>query len=160
MLDVGVYDLDLTVSGDAGMANRTIIGKAEVTVTASNQAATAPETFTETVKENVEGIERAANDRHTPANVAVHGLVSAGTAVGDASDGVTNPDNDKLAYSMALATVFEIDEETGAVTVGDGGIFDTGGGPTENDEEAKYARPVGDGGKLEDPTYKYLGHHL
>ena len=34
----GTYDLDLTVSGDAGMANRTIIGRARVNVTASNQA--------------------------------------------------------------------------------------------------------------------------
>ena len=83
-LDVGVYDLDLTVSGDAGMANRTIIGKGQVTVTASNQAATAPGTFTETVKENVEGVD-APDDPDTTATDPKPGLVSAGTAVGDAS---------------------------------------------------------------------------
>ena len=45
-LEVGAYEFDLTVSGDAGLANRTIIGKVKVTVTASNEAPTAPGTFT------------------------------------------------------------------------------------------------------------------
>ena len=154
MLDVGVYDLDLTVSGDAGMANRTIIGKGQVTVTASNQAATAPGTFTETVKENVEGVD-APDDPDTTATDPKPGLVSAGTAVGDASDGVTNPDNDSLTYSITTSSVFKIDSSSGEVTVGGNGISDTMGGPTETDEEAKYTRPLTDGGKLVDETDKY-----
>ena len=153
-LDVGVYDLDLTVSGDAGMANRTIIGKAQVTVTASNQAATAPGTFTEPVKENVEGVD-APDDPDTPATDPKPGLVRAGTLVGDASVGVTNPDNDSLTYSITTSSVFKIDPSTGAVTVGGNGISDTMGGPTETDEEAKYTRPLTDGGKLVDETDKY-----
>ena len=154
MLDVGVYDLDLTVSGDAGMANRTIIGKAEVTVTASNQAATAPETFKKTIKENVEGVD-APDDPDTTATDPKPGLVSAGTAVGDASYGVTNPDNDSLVYSITTSTVFEIDPSTGMVTVGDAGISDTGGGPTETDDEAEYTRSGTDSGELVEPTKQY-----
>ena len=154
MLDVGVYDLDLTVSGDAGMANRTIIGKAQVTVTASNQAATAPETFKKTIKENVEGVD-APDDPDTTATDPKPGLVSAGTAVGDASYGVTNPDNDSLVYSITTSTVFEIDPSTGMVTVGDAGISDTGGGPTETDDEAEYTRSGTDSGELVEPTKQY-----
>ena len=45
-LEIKTYTLDLTVSGDAGLANRTIIGKATVTVTASNLAPSAPPDFT------------------------------------------------------------------------------------------------------------------
>ena len=37
-LDVGDYDLQLTVSGDAGLANRTAIEPVTITVTASNMA--------------------------------------------------------------------------------------------------------------------------
>ncbi len=153
-LEVGTYDIDLTVSGDAGMANRTIIGKAQVTVTASNQAATAPGTFTETVRENVAGVDEV-DDPETTAIDPKPGLVSAGTVVGDASVGVTNPDNDPLTYSITTTSVFKIDSSTGMVTVGEAGIYDTTGGPTETDDEAEYARPGNDGGELEDATNKY-----
>ena len=48
-LEVKTYNLDLTVSGDAGMANRTDYrSDVMVTVTASNLAPTAPDTFTKT----------------------------------------------------------------------------------------------------------------
>ena len=55
-LEVKTYTLALTVNGDAGMANRAIIGTAKVTVTASNQAPTAPATFAATVKEDEPGV--------------------------------------------------------------------------------------------------------
>ena len=83
------------------------------------------------------------------------GLVSADASVDNASVGVTNPDNDPLTYSITTPSVFKIDSSTGAVTVGDDGISDTVGGPTETDEEAKYTRPLTDGGKLVDDTDKY-----
>ena len=51
-LEVKTYNLDLTVSGDAGMANRTIIDDVRVTVTASNLAPSAPATFAATVEED------------------------------------------------------------------------------------------------------------
>ena len=57
-LEVGTYNLDLTVSGDAGLANRTIIGEAQVTVTASNIAPSAPATFAATILEN-EAVKKA-----------------------------------------------------------------------------------------------------
>ena len=85
-LEVKTYNLDLTVSGDAGMANRTIIDDVTVTVTASNQAPTAPEIFAETVLENARDIGL---------------LVSAGTVVGDASAGVSANDGDDLTYGPA-----------------------------------------------------------
>ena len=70
-LEVKTYNLDLTVSGDAGMANRTIIEDVMVTVTASNLAPTAPDTFTKIVEEDAKDVGL---------------LVSAGEPVGDASD--------------------------------------------------------------------------
>ena len=155
-LEVKTYNLDLTVSGDAGLANRMIIDDVTVTVTASNQAATALGAFTEPVKENVEGVD-APDDPDTTATDPKPGLVSADTSVGDASDGVTNPDNDTLTYSIITTpSVFKIDPSTGAVTVGDDGISDTtGDGPTEADPDGTYGRPQGDGGKLKDETDKY-----
>ena len=83
-LEVKTYTLDLTVNGDAGMANRAIIGTAKVIVTASNQAPSAPEIFAATIKEDA---------------VDVGSLVRAGTDVGDASAGVSANDGDSLAYT-------------------------------------------------------------
>ena len=83
-LEVKTYTLDLTVNGDAGMANRAIIGTAKVKVTASNLASTAPATFAATVKENAKDI---------------GSLVDADTDVGDASEGVSANDGDTLTYS-------------------------------------------------------------
>ena len=109
-LEVKTYTLALTVNGDAGMANRAIIGTATVTVTASNQAPSAPDTFAATVKED----EPAA------------GLVMADTDVGDASAGVEANDGDSLTYTLVGAGgVFEIDEDTGMITVGSAGISDS-----------------------------------
>ena len=71
-LEVKTYMLELTVNGDAGLANRAIVGKATVRVTASNLAPSVPDAFAATVKED----EPAA------------GLVMADTDVGDASAGV------------------------------------------------------------------------
>ena len=107
-LEVKMYTLALTVNGDAGMANRAIIGTATVTVTASNLAPSAPATFAETIKEN----EPAA------------GLVKAGTDVGDASAGVSANDGDSLTYTLVGADgVFDIDADSGMITV-DSGISD------------------------------------
>ena len=153
-LEAKEYTLALTVNGDAGMANRAIIGTATVTVTASNQAATAPGIFTATVKEDVTGVD-APDDPETTAVDPKPGLVIADASADNASVGVTNPDNDPLTYSITTPSVFKIDSSTGAVTVGDDGISDTVGGPTETDEEAKYTRPLTDGGKLVDDTDKY-----
>ena len=84
-LEVKTYTLDLTVNGDAGLANRAIIDDTvTVTVTASNQAPSAPEIFAKTVKEN----EKAA------------GLLLQDYDVGDASAGVSANDGDDLAYSL------------------------------------------------------------
>ena len=83
-LTVGTYTFSLTVSGDAGLANRTIIDTVTVTVTSSNMAPSAPATFMATIKENQTGA----------------GLVSAGTSVGDASAGVSANDSDTLEYSL------------------------------------------------------------
>ena len=49
-LEVKEHSFDLTVNGDAGMANRAIIGKVTVIVTASNQAPSAPAPFEENRK--------------------------------------------------------------------------------------------------------------
>ena len=114
-LEVGTYNLDLTVSGDAGLANRTIIGEAQVTVTASNIAPSAPPTFAVTILENEVG----------------EGLVEAVTPVGDASEGVSANDGDSLRYSLegAGASVFDIiNPYTGMITVGSAGIADSADG--------------------------------
>ena len=137
-LEVKTYTLDLTVSGDAGMANRAIIGKVTVTVTASNLAPTAPPTFEETVSEN------------DPSDAE---LVKADTEVGDASEGVDANDGDSLKYTPQGngASVFEIDEATGMITVGSDGISASTGGP--DDEDAKYTRS--DSGELVDDTDEF-----
>ena len=110
-LEVKTYKLDLTVNGDAGMANRAIVGTVTVRVTASNQAPSAPPTFAETVKENA---------------VAVGLRVNEYTLVGDASAGVSPNDGDTLAYTLVGADgVFDIDEDTGMITVASGGISDS-----------------------------------
>ena len=118
-LDVGTYNLKLTVSGDAGLANRTAISDVTVTVTASNVAPTAPAVFTATVKEN----ERGA------------GLLSAGTEIGDASAGVSSNDGDTLEYTPvgAAASAFAIDSSSGMITVGEDGIADTADDGTRSD---------------------------
>ena len=153
-LEVGTYELDLTVSGDAGLANRTIIGKVLVTVTASNLAPTAPGTFTGALNENEPSDDVAAADG-PPVVEAVPGLVEAETEVGDASVGVDANDGDSLTYSLDDDgdTIFDIDASTGMITVGDDGISDTTGGPTEDDATAVYER--GDFGELVDDTDKY-----
>ena len=83
-LEVKTYNLDLTVSGDAGLANRTDSVQVQVTVTASNVAPTAPSEFVKTMKEDETGA----------------GLVMAGSEVGDASDGVSPNDGDDLTYTL------------------------------------------------------------
>ena len=110
-LEVKTYSLSLTVSGDAGLANRTDKVDVQVTVTASNMAPSAPDTFTKTIKEN----ERGA------------GLVLAETEVGDASAGVEPNDGDSLTYTLVGdgASGFEINEDTGMITVGSAGISDS-----------------------------------
>ena len=107
-LEVRDYKFDLTVNGDAGLANRVVRAGVTVRVTASNDKHDAPDTFAETIYENIKGA----------------GLVSAGTAVGDASAGVTNPDGDKLSYSLSGTSSFEIDSNSGAITVGPNDIGD------------------------------------
>ena len=142
-LEVKIYTLDLTVNGDAGMANRAIIGKATVTVTASNQAPTAPPSFAATVEED---------------DPSVAGLVKADTEVGDASADVTSPDGDSLTYTTQGngASVFDIDD-AGMITVGSDGISASAGGPDDDpdtdDEDAKYTRS--DNGVLADDTAKF-----
>lgn len=118
-LDVGIYNLKLTVSGDAGLANRTAIADVAITVTASNMAPTAPPAFTATVKENETGA----------------GLVSADTEIGNASDGVSSNDGDSLAYSLvgAAASVFAIDSGSGMIKVGENGIGDAADDGTRSD---------------------------
>ena len=113
-LTVGTYTFSLTVSGDAGLANRTIIDTVTVTVTSSNMAPSAPATFMATIKENQTGA----------------GLVSAGTSVGDASAGVSANDSDTLAYSLmgADASMFSIDSASGMISVGADGIGDSADG--------------------------------
>ena len=118
------------------MANRTIIGKVTVTVTASNQAPSAPATFTKTVKEDAKDVGL---------------LVSAGEPVGDASEGVSANDGDSLTYSLPDTRVFEIND-AGMITVA-AGISDSTGGPTEADADAKYTRS--DGGLLADAADEF-----
>ena len=109
-LEVKTYNLDLTVSGDAGLANRTDSVQVQVTVTASNVAPTAPPEFEKTIKEDETGA----------------GLVMAGSDVGDASAGVSANDGDDLAYTLVGADdVFVIDKDTGMITVGSDGISDS-----------------------------------
>ena len=109
-LEVKTYNLDLTVSGDAGLANRTDSVQVQVTVTASNVAPTAPSEFMKTIKEDEPGA----------------GLVMAGSDVGDASAGVSANDGDDLAYTLVGADdVFVIDKDTGMITVGSDGISDS-----------------------------------
>ena len=110
-LEVKTYTLALTVNGDAGLANRAIIGTATVTVTASNQAPSAPATFAATVKENA---------------VEIGVLVDADSAVGDASAGVSANDGDSLTYTLVgdAASGFEI-SDAGMITVGSAGISDS-----------------------------------
>ena len=136
-LEVKIYTLTLTVNGDAGLANRAIIDDTvTVTVTASNQAPSAPTTFEETVPEDVK---------------AKGLLVSAGKAVGDASEGVAANDGDTLIYTLPDTRVFKIND-AGMITVA-AGISDSTGGPTEADAGAKYTRS--DGGVLADGTDEF-----
>ncbi|MDE2687655.1 MAG: cadherin domain-containing protein [Chloroflexota bacterium] len=118
-LSVWTYDLQLTVSGDAGLANRTTIADVEITVTASNMAPTVPSAFTATLKEE---------------NLPDNGLISAGATVGDASYGVSANDSDVLTYSLDSAgdAVFDINSSNGMITV-EGAIADTAAGGTRSD---------------------------
>ena len=111
-LEVKKYTLALTVNGDAGMANRAIIGAATVTVSASNLAPTVPATFAATVEENAK-------------DIGV--LVDADTDVGDASEGVAANDGDTLTYTLVGdgASAFAINAATGMITVGSDGISDS-----------------------------------
>ena len=141
-LEVKTYEFKLTVSGDAGLANRTDIGTVAVTVTASNLAPTAPAIFAATVEENDDGDA---------------GLVSADTAVHDASAGVDSNDGDTLTYTLRGTDVFAIDPATGMITVGDADISASTGGPDDDpetdDADAKYIR--GDDGELVDDTDEF-----
>jgi len=111
-LEVRDYEFMLTVNGDAGLANRVVRANVTIRVSASNDKHSAPATFTATIYENM-----------TEA-----GLVSAGTAVGDASQGVTNPDGDTLTYSLSGTSLFEINSSSGAITVGPNDIGDADSG--------------------------------
>ena len=160
-LEVKTYTLNLTVSGDAGLANRTIIGKATVTVTASNLAPSAPGTFLKNLEENEPGVDVTAEPDATPPVAGVSGLVKPGTVVGDASVGVTSNDNDSVIYELDSDgdSVFDIDSETGIITVGDSGILDTKGGPDDDpdtdDEDTEYDRIGIDFGELVNPDDEF-----
>ena len=114
-LSVGTYSLSLTVSGDAGLANRTAIVSVMINVTASNMAPTVPATFAATIKEN---------------NTASGVLVDAGTAVGDASAGVSANDGDTLAYSLSGgdSAMYSIDGSSGMISVGSADIAEAADG--------------------------------
>ena len=129
-LEVRDYKFHLTVNGDAGLAARALRANVTVRVTASNQGHTAPDTFEATIYENMKG----------------PGLVSAGTSVGDASEGVSTPDDDALTYSLEGTTSFEI--ENGKITVGPDDIGDGMGGPHTFDIK------VSDGVTANDKTIK------
>ena len=140
-LEVKTYALALTVNGDAGLANRAIVDDTvTVIVTASNLAPTAPATFAATVPENA---------------VDIGVLVSAGKAVGDASDGVSANDGDTLTYTLPGTSVFDI-SDAGMITAASG-ISDSAGGPDDDpdtdDADAKYTRS--DGGVLADDTDEF-----
>ena len=107
-LTVKNYTFDLTINGDAGLAARADRATVTIIVTASNDKHDAPDTFTATIYENIKGA----------------GLVSIDTAVGDASAGISNPDGDKLTYSLSGTSSFEIDSDSGAITVGPNAIGD------------------------------------
>ena len=112
-LEVRDYNFTLTVNGDAGLAARADGADVTIKVTASNDKHSHDTgKFEATIYENIKGA----------------GLVSAGTAVGDASAGITNPDGDKLTYSED-SDLFAIDSGTGAVTVGPNDIGDDMSGP-------------------------------
>ncbi len=116
-LDVGTYSLQLTVSGDAGLANRTAIEPVTITVTASNMAPTVPATFMATIDEN---------------DPATGTLVEAGTAVGD-SISVSANDGDELTYGLAGADAgmfaIAVENDVISVSVGDADIADSTPGP-------------------------------
>ena len=115
-----------------------------------------------TLNENESSEEVAADPNATPPVVSgFPGLVEVGTVVGDASAGVTANDGDTLIYSLVgeQADVFEIDEDSGIIKVGEDGISDTTGGPDDDpatdDEDAKYTRSSTDNGKLVDDTDEF-----
>lgn len=127
-LSVGTYDLKLTVSGDAGLANRTTIADVEITVTASNMAPTVPSAFTETLTEDLTGA----------------GLVSGGTAVGDASNGVSANDSDVLTYTLSGgdSALYSIDSSSGMISVGSADIADGDGGDVTHTFDIKVSDGV------------------
>ena len=155
-LEVGTYEFDLTVSGDAGLANRTIIGKVKVTVTASNEAPGVPAAFTpDDVNENEPSVEIVIDNTATPpVTTAVRGLVMGDTEVGDASVGVDAGDGDSLTYTLDAAgrKAFAINPSTGMVSVGSDGISNSTP-PAEDATDGKYTRD--DGGVLESDTDPY-----
>ena len=130
-LDVGTYNFNLTVSGDAGLANRAIIGSVSVTVTASNMAPRVLGEFKHSLTEDLVG----------------DGLVSAETPVGDASALIENPDNDKLTYELVAedSGLFVIDEDTGMVSVGDTNIPDSASSADGTDVVYTFQIKVSDG---------------
>ena len=130
-LEVKAYSLQLTVSGDAGLANRTAIKAVTVTVTASNMAPTVPATFTATIDEDLTGA----------------GLVEAGTAVGDASAGVSANDGDDLTYSIVgdESGLFVIDSSSGMVSVGSADIPDSDTSADGTDVDYDFQVKVSDG---------------
>ena len=127
-LEVKTYSLSLTVSGDAGLANRTVIEPVTINVTASNMAPTVPTTFTKTIYEDVTDT----------------GLVSAYFEVGDASEGVASNDGDILTYSLDSDgdAVFDIISSSGMITVGEAGIPDSADG---GDVDYSFMITVSDG---------------
>ena len=131
-LEVKTYSLKLTVSGDAGLANRTSISDVAIIVTASNTAPEVLGEFRETLPEDLKGA----------------GLVSAETEVGDASALIKNDDNDKLTYELVGAPpddLFVIDEDTGIVSVGAADIPDSADSADGTDVPYTFQIKVSDG---------------
>ena len=130
-LEVKTYNLSLTVSGDAGLANRTAISDVTITVTASNMAPTVPDTFSPVpIKENLRG----------------DGLLKAGTLIGDASAGVSANDGDVLTYELVGgdSDLFMLYDDN-KIKVGAADIADTASSGDGTDVDYNFMITVSDG---------------
>ncbi len=129
-LEVKTYNLQLTVSGDAGLANRTAIADVTITVTASNMAPTVPNTFAKIIKENLRG----------------DGLLKAGTLIGDAKVGVRANDGDVLTYTLVGgdSDLFMLDDDN-MIKVGPADIPDTASSGDGTDKDYNFQIKVSDG---------------
>ena len=143
-LALGTHTFQLSVNGDSGIAQRTLsnggddgeLNNLTIVVNPVNEGPTGEDTHTAPVAETV----------------MEAGILEEGDEVADLSGLVT--DNDPLTYTLVGtgASQFAIDEDTGVLSVGTGGIADnvevTLGTGT-------YARPAGDEGKLLDDNDMY-----